>query len=234
MNMTEKELLTVGQSQLYQLEKLREQKLFTLDEIDDLIPGFFHFSYQHNLNLSFLGKGMREQMQISMETLIDMENEFFETYIHEDTRSAVYTFFKRFYKQNDTSKIYTSFQKIRLSPDSDHYEWYLTILKVNKKEGALTGISNKVKDLEPLVRKFEQVVESNEFMKKHFREFASLTKQETEVLRLIALGDRRHIIADKLSISNHTLDTHRKNIRKKLNVNSTAAMIQYARAFDLI
>jgi DNA-binding CsgD family transcriptional regulator len=35
-------------------------------------------------------------------------------------------------------------------------------------------------------------------------------------------------IADKLFLSSHTVNTHRKNIMQKLRVNNTAAMVMYA------
>ena len=234
MRHAEEEIINIGAQQMYLLDQLRDRQLVSLDEIDELVPGFFHFGYADNLNLAFLGKSMREKIEVSQQRLLEMKDHFFETFVHEDTRSSVYPYFKKFYQQSDTTKVCTGFQKIRLSPGSDHYETYLTILKVNKKDRALTGISIKLDDLEPMVRKFEQVMESNEFMRKNFRKFALLTKQETEVLRFISLGVKRSDIADRLCISTHTLDTHRKNIRKKLGVDSTAALVNYARAFDLV
>ena len=51
-------------------------------------------------------------------------------------------------------------------------------------------------------------------------ELASLTKTETEILKLIALGLTTKEIADRRFSSFHTVNTHRKNIFRKLSVNN--------------
>ena len=49
---------------------------------------------------------------------------------------------------------------------------------------------------------------------------ASLTKTETEILKLIALGMTTKEIAERRFSSFHTVNTHRKNIFRKLGVNN--------------
>lgn len=55
-----------------------------------------------------------------------------------------------------------------------------------------------------------------------------LTEREIEVLTLISEGLTNVQIADKLFLSSHTVNTHRKNIMQKLRVNNTASMVMYA------
>lgn len=55
-----------------------------------------------------------------------------------------------------------------------------------------------------------------------------LTRREKEILNLIAKGRTSVQIAAALSISKMTVDTHRKNIHKKLGTNSNAGLIKYA------
>ena len=60
----------------------------------------------------------------------------------------------------------------------------------------------------------------------------SLTPREMEVARLVALGQRNADIAAQLSISTHTVESHLKNIYRKLEVHSR---VELARAIrDLI
>ncbi len=61
-----------------------------------------------------------------------------------------------------------------------------------------------------------------------------LTKRESEVLSLIANGLTNHQISEKLFISIDTVDSHRKNLHSKLNVNNTAMLIKFANENDLI
>lgn len=61
-----------------------------------------------------------------------------------------------------------------------------------------------------------------------------LTKREREVLQLIAEGLTNNQIAEKLFVSPSTVDTHRKNMITKLEVNNTAALIRFAAKYGLI
>lgn len=55
-----------------------------------------------------------------------------------------------------------------------------------------------------------------------------LTERETEILKLIAGGFSNKEIGDQLFISHRTVDTHRTNLMKKLDVNNIAGLISYA------
>lgn len=59
-------------------------------------------------------------------------------------------------------------------------------------------------------------------------ERAKLTKTEMEILRDIALGLTTKEIAEKRFSSFHTINTHRKNIFRKLNVNNVHEATKYA------
>lgn len=55
----------------------------------------------------------------------------------------------------------------------------------------------------------------------------NLSNRELEILKNIAQGKSNRIIATELSISIKTVNTHRVNILKKLNLNSTSELIHY-------
>lgn len=55
-----------------------------------------------------------------------------------------------------------------------------------------------------------------------------LTRREVEVLKLIAEGLTNHEIAEKLFVSDSTVDSHRKNLISKLQVKNTAALVRVA------
>lgn len=65
-------------------------------------------------------------------------------------------------------------------------------------------------------------------------EDARLTKTETEILKDIALGMTTKEIADKRFSSFHTVNTHRKNIFRKLGVNNAHEATKYALRAGLV
>lgn len=70
--------------------------------------------------------------------------------------------------------------------------------------------------------------------KKVENELPKLTKTETEILRDIALGMTTKEIAEKRFSSFHTVNTHRKNIFRKLDVNNIHEATKYAMRAGLI
>lgn len=58
--------------------------------------------------------------------------------------------------------------------------------------------------------------------------FEELTVREREVLDLICEGFRTKEIADKLFISTHTVETHRRKIMLKLDVRNSSMLVKFA------
>ena len=55
-----------------------------------------------------------------------------------------------------------------------------------------------------------------------------ITDRELDVIRLISEGLSNKLIADKLELSTHTINTHRKNIMAKLDIPNTAGIVMFA------
>ncbi|MFM9986811.1 MAG: LuxR C-terminal-related transcriptional regulator [Flavobacteriales bacterium] len=62
----------------------------------------------------------------------------------------------------------------------------------------------------------------------------NISERELEIITLIAEGYTNVEIAEKLFLSPHTVNTHRKNILSKLGVNNTAAIVMYAVKTQLV
>ncbi len=58
--------------------------------------------------------------------------------------------------------------------------------------------------------------------------FNKISKKEREILQLVAEGEKTRDIAEKLSVSIKTVETHRRNIMKKLNIFSVAGLTKFA------
>jgi len=56
----------------------------------------------------------------------------------------------------------------------------------------------------------------------------NLTSREMEILYHISQGSTNAQIADKLYLSIRTVDTHRNNIMRKLDIHDTASLVRYA------
>lgn len=61
------------------------------------------------------------------------------------------------------------------------------------------------------------------------REAPTLTPREGEILGLLAQGYTNRQVAEQLHLSTRTVETHRLNLTTKINANSRADLVRYAR-----
>jgi two-component system, NarL family, response regulator NreC len=61
-----------------------------------------------------------------------------------------------------------------------------------------------------------------------------LSEREVEVLRLIALGHTNAEIAEKLYLSVRTVESHRANVQRKLDLSTRAELVRYALDHGLV
>lgn len=111
-----------------------------------------------------------------------------------------------------------------LIKNCDTEELSNAIQKVNKGQKYFS-----VDVTESLLQQEQQVKPSN-----HIETLADLTDREKEILVLIAEGNSNKEIGEQLFISQRTVDTHRTNLAKKLNVNNIVGLIRFAYSSGLI
>ena len=58
----------------------------------------------------------------------------------------------------------------------------------------------------------------------------TLTLKERQVLSLVAMGLTTKEIADRMNLSHHTIESHRKNMLRKWNVKNSVELVQKANA----
>ena len=78
-----------------------------------------------------------------------------------------------------------------------------------------------------LTQSDEQVLQKPD-MEKISCQGLGITDRELDIIRLIAEGLSNKLIADRLELSTHTVNTHRKNIMAKLNLPNTAGIVMFA------
>jgi DNA-binding CsgD family transcriptional regulator len=61
-----------------------------------------------------------------------------------------------------------------------------------------------------------------------------LTKRELELMRELVSGNVSKDLANKLNISVYTLETHKKNIFRKLEINSIGELINIAHKYRIV
>ena len=111
-----------------------------------------------------------------------------------------------------------------------------------KKSGA-SGYILKNASLQTVLEAIRQVdkhgsyYDDNIISHHHYtKETVILSSREKEILRLVADGKSSQEIADILFIGKSTVDSHRKNIIKKFNINGKSELMRFAmeRKYDFL
>ena len=130
-------------------------------------------------------------------------------------------------------KILTKFPSaaiIMLSMENDHDIMHRCRL-IGVKGYIIKNLSS-----DELVESIEQVMAGNhvfmwenEIQEQAKEEDGGLSKREMEIVSFISKGLTSQEIAEAINLSVFTINTHRRNILRKLNLKNTAMMVQYAR-----
>ena len=231
--MTEKEALLAQQKELFVLEKMLTDEKLTLSEMEMILPAFFHVNSMEDSTLTYCSKAACDFLAIEQEEIMPFSAEQLASIVSPATLKHITPRFVDFYRQEDFFKVHADFQQIRRR-GKEGFEWVYTTTKIYQGYAAPISLSIPVSQMGQLSQQLTGLLDDNLFIKKNYQKFASLTKQEREILKLIVSGHKRKDIADQLFISVHTYDTHRKHIRQKLAVKSLSELIRYAHAFGLL
>lgn len=86
----------------------------------------------------------------------------------------------------------------------------------------------------PIICSIKKLNKNNEYETLYHKNYSqkligknTLSIREQDVIRLLTLNKTSKEIGEKLFISSHTVDGHRRNILKKLNFTSTQELVQY-------
>lgn len=139
---------------------------------------------------------------------------------------------------NDLGNTVSFFQQVRTGPHQT-FEWYLSASRIVERDVAgqpllILTVAQRLDPASHINHKVQRLLDENTFLRAHYGRFATLTAREREVLRGVVLGESAPEIAERLFISPQTAETHRRNLRRKLQAESAFELGQYARAFDLI
>ena len=142
--------------------------------------------------------------------------------------------------RNDPELVVSFFQQVRTTQSAD-WSWYFSTMRLLLRgtDGLpllLICMACPIAPQEHLALKvnLQRLLDESRFMRANHSRFATLTSREREVLRRSVLGQSASEIASGLFISPKTAETHRRNLRRKLQADSAFELSQYARAFDLI
>ncbi len=183
-------------------------------------------------------KGL-SQLNISLNELTKMSAEtYYSRFFNIDDANDINPKILGLLERNNDDETVSFFQQVRVNHHTK-WTWHISSTKILYRDKSNVPIliitqSMPIDGMHIFAQKAARILEENNFLRENYHLFTKLTNREKEILKHLAKGESSIDCGKSLFISPQTVDTHRKNIRKKLRTNSFQELSKYARSFDLI
>ena len=206
-------------------------KLLPYEDLGDILPGRFHFNTLDDLAGEYRGNSTDSLHSFDISNRKGSDPTLFGQIIHPENWQVIYPALLEYVRKKDPTKCFSFLQYIR-PKGNDKFVWYFSTSQYLKRLDLLFTIDIPLSSMGTFsARALGLVVESN-YLKKNCDKLVKLTKREKEILQLIAIGLDNRQMAERLFISRRTVEQHRKNIRRKLEISSVAELYWHALCFS--
>ena len=229
MYLTEKEILVQNQHFAYKLRKLYLENEAVFHQLNNYLPYSIHINYKDTLSMTYANSFLLNR-GYEMEKLAEVGGSYLKEISCPKLLKNAVEITNNFKRTNDLDGIVFIPQNLSINKK---YE-YLFSNKLHLNDQLYFNVANFANDMGGVGKVLTSIFEGLQKNQYSFQKFQSLTKQEKIILRLIAHGDSNRLISEKLSISEHTVATHRKNIYKKTDSNSILDIFKFSFALDLL
>ena len=230
---TEQELAVKYHQDLFLFDKkIKENTSSDLDIINEL-PGIVHLNRRKDIHVEYMNKKGQDYVRMTTSQIQEMGDKYLKKFCHKYTREKVVSEIRKFYSDEKEMRVFGYYQTVWCLEKEEWDIWY-SLKKPIKNRDVFLTLSTPVENFGYLEDKMRRIVGEQKFVRDHYQKFQSLTPREVEILTLLAEGNNNPDIADLLFISRRTVEQHRKNLNRKLEIDSFVDIVKYAHAFDLI
>lgn len=219
------------------LEQQLQQNIALCETAFNAFPGAVIIHDLSNQHVVYLSRLAEEVLSITLAEIQAMGMEYHHKFFNPDESAAYVPKILGLLERNNSDEFVSFFQQVR--PLGGEYSWWLSSTRIFMRDEqglpayALT-VSIPVDPKHNLATKVERLLQENNFLRKHKAQFASLTKRELEIIRLMAMDKTSAEIATQLYLSEDTVKTHRRNIKRKIFAKNQYDVLKFAQAFDLV
>jgi RNA polymerase sigma factor (sigma-70 family) len=224
------ELVKACEANHIDLETLDPEDIDTLERIGSLIPlPLFIYDFQR-FRPVYVNKAAAEFLGFEDRHLYKMPMSFLVNVIHPFTLSVLQLNVFHF---NSTPKKTLVNSYHFLSKKYGDYHWIYCATKGIKfmENGQPQFMFNLAVDIEEAVNqnwKLKMYLDNRELISKHHEVFQTLTEREKQVLQHVYRELSSKEIAEQLNMSVGTVETHRKNLMRKLDTKSVVGLAKMA------
>jgi len=236
-NLSNREINDTTSQQLFSLERKIHKNEFSIETVGDFLPGNVLVTNLNNFSTEYMNDSGCNILMHSADELAQLGPEYFQRFfVKEEMKEFTSRYIGMHQKQN-SSTIYNFAHRVK-PLNAPFYKWYFASAKLLYEPGQevsnkMLVIVNEVNTLGAVSKKINSVLEESDWMKKNFSKFCRLTPKEKEIITLLVIGNNSAKISDILSVSQLTINTHRRNIKTKLEIKTFAELYKFANTYGL-
>jgi len=220
------------------------EKIIELDSYFPYSSTFFCITNTQNLSFEYISKNMQSCLGINEHDLKEKGMRFFWNKIHPEDLDLWLTALKELMSFTMKEIPFKDRRKMnytwnyRIKNFNDNFVNIIqntTPLEFNQEGKPIIGLAHYTvinASIPMSICASAKILNANnEYETLYFNNFSQkllpdgLSNRERDIIRLLIIGRSSKQIAEKLNISFHTVNTHRRNILKKLNISSTGELV---------
>lgn len=229
--LSEKEILKQNTIDLEYCSLLERDGIVTLDELSELIPGYIHLNDKQTLGIVYYGQDVLNIFNKSLSEIQKEGRDFIDAISDKKSQQIFSTSLINYSLTGNQQKTFSFIQRLRINAQAEYKMYYTTSRHYRDNENLLS-YTQPLQMLHDNSFLKEIVEERYSFFNNNFHKYCQLTERECEILELIANSETNKYIADKLSVSYHTIRTHRKKICSKLETGKLIDLVKFAQVFQ--
>ncbi len=221
-----------------ELRQLAAEQLNALLKIEPFLPTIVIIHDIRDWSVVYMSSNGLSILGLTLDQIRNMAADYHQRFFNQDDSKDYVPKIFGLLERNSDREMVSYFQQVRPS-EKHEWTWYASCSKI-----FLRGHDNKplltITTATPIDQKHyinakvERILQERAFLETNQHQFQALTNREKQILRLLAKGLSSQDIAKTLFISEATVNTHRRNLRSKLNAETPYDIIRFAQAFDLI
>ncbi len=230
---TEAEILEALERHTFLIEQQITKNGYSFEEACELIKGaVLHLNDIQTFAPKFFNKQYLARFELTLQDVQSAPPEQFKHNVNLDDYNKSVQLTQEVLLKHKRKAV--GFVQRAIIDPTKGFEPLYTTSRIHKTKQYLTGITIPLAKIGKVTNKMVRALEETNYVKMNYHKFASLTPREVEIVTLLALGYQNNEIGEQLFISKATVEQHRKNLKRKLNIKRFVDLIRFTQAFDLI
>lgn len=225
---TEREHFQFNQSLIYSLTALYRRNQTEFYNFSSYLPSYLFLNDKHELNYKFANPVSLNALEVdSCEVMtLDKIKNISDLNILQIAMKKI----RKFDQIADLNSICSTLQRVKFHKN---FNWIIGN-KMILDDRTYINTFYDIRELFSMGDKMLKILEPITDNLTNWQRFNSLSKREKELLFMFSKGMTNKQVADILCISDHTVRTHREQIRRKINVSNLYELIKFTEAFDMV